>query len=93
MARRREQGRPYLTDVGPERGAMPVAGGYAVVAVFDSTEYPRTSIGIATADGKIEGAKEPLSVLRLNIRRRDVEGRWIIVDRRFVKLGEAAEEL
>jgi hypothetical protein len=61
--------------------------------VFGSTEYPRTSIGIATVDGKIEGAKEPLPVFKLRIRRQEIEGRWIVVDRRFVRLGDAAEEL
>jgi hypothetical protein len=44
-------------------------------------------------DGKIEGASEPLSVFKLTIRRVDLKGRWIVIDRRFVRLGDAAEEM
>jgi hypothetical protein len=40
-----------------------------------------------------EGAKEPLSVFKLTVRHREVEGRWIVVGQRFVRLGEAAEEV
>jgi hypothetical protein len=38
------------------------------------------------------GAKEPHSVFKRTIRHRKVEGRWIVVGRRFVRFGEAAEE-
>ena len=51
------------------------------------------AIGIATLSGRIQGVKEPLSVFTLKVHRLELEGRWIVVDRRFIRLGEAAEEL
>jgi hypothetical protein len=47
----------------------------------------------ATFDGRIAGVKEPLSVFNLKVHRLELEGRWIVVDRRFVRLGDSAEEM
>jgi hypothetical protein len=50
-------------------------------------------IGMAFPTGQVEHRRGPAVTWRLIIKKVELEGRWLCLGRRFVRLGEAAEEL
>jgi hypothetical protein len=50
-------------------------------------------IGIAYPVGQVESRRGPAVTFRLTIGKVELEGRWLCVGRRFLPLGDAAEEL
>jgi hypothetical protein len=50
-------------------------------------------IGIACPVGLVEHRRGPAQTFRLVIDKTELPGHWLCVGRRFVQVGEAAEEL
>jgi hypothetical protein len=50
-------------------------------------------IGIEYPVGRVERRRGPATTFRLVVNETELPGRWLCVGRRFVRLGEAAEEL
>jgi hypothetical protein len=48
---------------------------------------------MAFSAGQVEHRRGPAVTWRLVVRKVEMDGRWLCLGRRFVRLGEAAEEL
>jgi hypothetical protein len=79
---------PYYTDWGPPDGPPSATGIY---------EDPGCRVlpptGIAYPVGRVRVGRGKAFVFKLVVRGVELEGRWIVVGWRFVKLGDAAELL
>jgi hypothetical protein len=71
----------------------PVLGNDTPGAIGVLAEGEAMPIGIAYPVGLVEHRRGPAQTFRLVINKTELPGRWLCVGRRFVRLGEAAEEL
>lgn len=86
---------PYYSSVGPYEGYL-LARHSTVMGVL--TVPGGGPIGVAYLAGTIPGRTEPIQCWRLSIREGGklkgkevgIEGRWVVLNRRFVRLGDAA---
>jgi hypothetical protein len=83
---------PYFSRWGPESGPILGRDDPAAIGVHDSPDNPMP-IGMAFPRGLVEHRRGPAVAFRLVVVVVELEGRWLCVDRRFVLLGQAAEEL
>jgi hypothetical protein len=58
-----------------------------------NTPESRRTIGTAYATGWVQHRNALLKTYRLVVNKTELPGRWLCLARRFVQLGEAAEEL
>jgi hypothetical protein len=83
---------PYLSTWGPLDGPILRRDEPPALGVVAPDLLPMP-IGIAYPVGQVEGRRGPAVTFRLTIGKVELEGRWLCVGRRFLPLGEAAEEL
>jgi hypothetical protein len=87
---------PFFTNWGPLDGPIgrEIPGAIGILA---RVEHAPTElgmpIGIAYPVGLVEHRKGPIKTFRLVVGKVERPGRWICVARRFIQLGDAAEEL
>jgi hypothetical protein len=82
---------PYLSTWGPLDGPILRAANPPTLGVMVTGRlFP---IGMAFAGGAVAGRRGPICTFRLVVDKVELEGRWICDRQRFVKLGDAAEEL
>jgi hypothetical protein len=82
---------PYLSNWGPLDG--PILGYNCPGAMGVLAEGEAMPIGIAYPVGLVEHRRGPAQTFRLVVNKTELLGRWLCIRRRFVQLGEAAEEL
>jgi hypothetical protein len=82
---------PYLSNWGPLDG--PILGRDTPGASGVLAEGQAMPIGIAYPVGLVEHRRGPAQTSRLVVNKTELPGRWLCVGRRFVQLGEAAEDL
>src|SRR4051812_12721940 len=83
---------PYFTTWGPLDGPILRRHQPPALSVVPAPDcyWP---IGIAFPVGQVAHRRGPAATFRLVVEKAEVEGRWVCVGRRFVRLGDAAEEL
>jgi hypothetical protein len=82
---------PYLSNWGPSNG--PILGRDCPGAIGVLVDGEAMPIGIAYPVGLVEHRRGPAQTFRLVVGKTELPERWLCVGRRFVQLGEAAEEL
>ena len=80
----------YFADFGPEQGYL-LAGTAPVMGIQAAPQVPRNTIGIAWLNGSVPSRWGPVQVWRLEVHGKPVEGRWVVKDRCFVRIGDATE--
>lgn len=81
---------PWHANFGPRDGHI-LYGQAPVMGVLPSpTGAP---LGIAWLAGSIPSSRGPVQLWRLEVGKVELEGRWVVRDRVFVRLGDAAEEV
>src|SRR4051794_28167928 len=83
---------PFLATWGPPYGPILRADDPPALGVVAAPDR-LMPIGIAFPVGQVAYRKGPAAKFRLMIGKVELEGRWLCVGRRFVRLGDAAEEL
>jgi hypothetical protein len=83
---------PFFSTWGPRDGPILARDAPPAMGVVEAPDaiWP---VGIAYPMGQVAHRKGPARTFRLVVAKVDLEGRWICVNRRFIALGEAAEEL
>jgi hypothetical protein len=81
---------PFYTNWGPLDG--PILGESPALGVL-AERVGALPIGIAYPVGLVEHRRGPAKTFRLVVNKVELPGRWICVGRKFVPLGDAAEEL
>ena len=87
---------PYYSSVGPAHGYL-LARYSAVMGVL--TQPGGWPAGVAWLSGTLPGRDGSIQVWRLTLREggrlkgqeHPIDGRWIVQDRKFVRLGDASE--
>lgn len=82
---------PWYANYGPTSGHI-LFGTAPVMGVLGSPSGG-APLGIAWLAGSIPSTRGPVQLWRLEVGKRELEGRWVVKDRRFVRLGDAAEEV
>jgi hypothetical protein len=83
---------PYLSNWGPLDGPIlghDTPGAIGVLAQGDAA----MPIGIAYPVGLVEHRRGPAQTFRLVVNKTELPRRWLCVGRRFVRLGDASEQL
>lgn len=83
----------YFTNAGPHDGPLLAEDCPGALGVYGAATCLGMPIGIAFPVSRIVGRRGPIKVFRLVVHGADIEGRWILDRRVFVRLGEAAEEI
>ena len=83
---------PFFSTWGPPDGPILRRDEPPALGVVASRGQPMP-IGIAFPVGLVAHRRGPATTFRLVIGKVELVGRWLCVGRRFVKLGEAAEEI
>jgi hypothetical protein len=81
---------PYVANWGPRTG--PILNADCPGAIGVLAEGNPMPIGIAHPVGLVEYQRRPAQTFRLVIDKTELPGHWLCVGRRFVQLGEAAED-
>lgn len=79
---------PFYANFGPTSGHI-LYGQAPVMGVLGSPAAG--PIGIAWLAGSLPSRHGPVQLWRLEVGKRELEGRWVVRDRRFVRLGDACE--
>ena len=85
----------WHADFGPLDGPIPARAQPPALGVHARPDASDPAVGIAYPIGIVlYGTRAvPAKTFRLVVGGEELEGRWLCVGRRFVKLGEAAEEV
>jgi hypothetical protein len=83
---------PFFSTWGPLTGPILRRDEPPALGVVDSPDRPMP-IGIAFSVGQVAHRKGPAATFRLVVQEQELEGLYLCIGRRFVKLGESAEPL
>lgn len=78
---------PFFSNCGPHDGMILRDVAQVMGVLNDQGQI----VGIAWLNGSTPSRRGPAQVWRLEVRKRTLEGRWICRNRRFERLGDAAE--
>ena len=82
----------FYSNVGPRDGLI-MFGEAPVMGVLPDRAGREFPIGIAWLAGSIPSKRGPVQLWRLTIGKTELEGVWIVKNRQFIRLGDAAEEV
>jgi hypothetical protein len=81
----------YWTDHGPPDGPYPHDRRGAAIGVYPDRSCPIPKVGIAYHVGSVARRGGRVGVYWLDVPAVDPADRWIVVGRRFVRLGDGAD--